>query len=368
MWSAFVVGIWCVVQPWLVWPYLQAETSRRLTLVVCAIALGLLQCRRTATPVPLPKGLGWWVAALLLVLSVQHLHLIRDATYFQFFQETALFSDGLLDVVALTWGLWALCQLPLAWFRLLPWVGMGMLLVNGAFGVAQATGHAWSIGSGHPPAEWQQAWSVSGVMGLDRFLGAYAVAWVPVLWTWTPWTVALPLALVGVSGKVTAWIGAAIALCVLKPRWARLVIPVALVASVMFCDGELSKKLPLRLTTWHATLQATTEHPVLGWGTAPLIGPTARAQYHTPLPSFHSDWLGMALHLGWPMTLWAAFGVARLWRPPRTRWEAATRASLLALAAMSAGQAVVSSARMAGVGIVLLAWWIKERSESQREA
>ena len=361
MWSALVLGIWLLVQPWLVWPYVAPEISHRLTLVVCCVSLGLLRFGDRGTHVPLPAGLNRWIAALLVVLCIQHVHLIRDSTYFQFFQETALFSDGLIDIIALAWGLWALIQLPRAWFRWLPWVGLAMLALNGVFALAQSFGWAWHLGSFHP-VQWVPGISVSGIMGLDRFLGAYAVAWLPICVLVNPWLALIPLSLVAASGKVTAWIGATVAVGIVRPRWLWIIVPIALIGVLRFSDGDLAKKMPLRLKTWQTTAHATLEHSVKGWGVGFLTGPSARLKYGTPLPSIHSDWLALAFHFGWPLTLWALLGIRWLMRHPRSDVEAALRASLLALGAMAMIQAVLSG-RIVGVALVLLAWLIVERTQ-----
>lgn len=361
MWSALVLGIWLLIQPWLVWPNLYAETSHRLTLVVCCVALGLLRLGDRAIHHPLPRGVAWWIVGCVGILVCHHLHLIRDSTYFQFFQETALFADGLCDVIVLTWGLWAVCQVPATWWREIRWVGVAMLSLNLLFIVAQGAGRHWFLGSFPQPPETQTVVGVSGLMGLDRLLGAYGVAWLPVCFAWSPWLALLPISVIAASGKVTAWIGAAVAVILMRPRWTPMLLPLALVAILCWTDGSLTKKIPLRVGTWTAAVRATRDHPWIGAGLSPLAAPTARATHQSPLPSFHSDWLALAFHFGWPLALWAGWGVRSLCRPPVTPLSRALRASLIALAVMSLGQATLSHARIAGLALVLVAWFWQEQ-------
>lgn len=372
MWSAAILAVWLVVQPWFVWPALHQDVSQRLTLVCCCVALGLLRFGDVTPQTPLPRGVGWWVAILLGVMTSHHWHLLSDGGYFQFFQETALFADGLLVVIALIWGLWALQQLPRAWFGRLRWVGLGMCTLNLLFAVAQAQGLNWHLGT--PQLTDVAASDVarygfnlykpSGVMGYDRSLGAYAVLWLPILWTWRRWMALIPLACIVLASKVTAWIGVAVVVWWLCPgwKWKVLGILMALGAAVWWSDGELVKKIPMRLLTWWHTLQGVQAYWVRGVGFSPMTSTMVRQQFGYALPGLHSDWLSLAFHAGAVVTAWAAGWMVWLaHRRPRTPMAKALQASLVAIAVMSVGQSVVSRPSVAGILLILLAWFWSEQ-------
>ena len=112
-----VLAVWLGLQPWGKWPGLPADTSHRLTLLGCAVALGLTHCARDAWMHPLPRAWVGWIVGLVGIMVLQQWPVMRDAAYFQWFQETAAFSDGLLVLLGVSWGLWAARQLPVTWFR-----------------------------------------------------------------------------------------------------------------------------------------------------------------------------------------------------------------------------------------------------------
>ena len=381
MWSALVLAVWLGVQPWLSWPELFQETSHRLTLVICCVALGLLRFGHAERMRPLPRSLGWWVAALLLVMASHHWHLIRDAAYFTFFQETALFADGVLVVVALVWGLWALRQLPAVWFQRLPWAGLALVSLNLLLSLGQARGLNWHLGTPQLSDLTADAVRIhhlnpyhpSGFMGFDRCLGAYAVAWLPILWTWWkpfqqwPWVrplAILPLGCVLLAAKVTTWIGVGVVVWWMLPGWKWKLGGVAacLAAAIWWSDGELVKKIPMRLLTWWHTAQAVSVYWLCGVGFHPMTSTLVRQKFGFALPGLHSDWLSLAFHAGAGIAAWAAGWVVWLvTQRPRTPMAKALQASLAGLAVMSLGQSVVSHASVASLALILMAWWWVEQ-------
>lgn len=386
MGKVLILGIWIGVQPWLMWPGLSQDVSQRLTLVCCAVALGLMQFGNTHSIRPLPRALGWWVFALLVVLTSHHWSLIRHAAYFEFFQETALFADGITVVIALTWGLWALQQCPAAWFRYLPWAGTGMVCLNLVFALAQWQGLPWTWNTLHPadivPGDVERyglrPFKPSGLMGLDRSLAAYGVAWLPVFLVWTPWTsrthwwkripwmAALPLILILFAGKVTAWIGVGVVAWRLLPSWRWRVVSVLLTGAAVWwwTDGDLLKKVPMRLITWHHTVQAIGTEWWRGFGFHPMTEAMVRQRFGEILPGLHSDWLKLAFHAGVVMAGWAAWLWARtVWWTPRTLMAKALQASLAALGVMAIGQSVVTHARLGGLALIFLAWLWHEQQQ-----
>lgn len=314
------------------------------------------------------------MAGLLLVMTSHHWHLIHDAAYFTFFQETALFSDGVLMVVALCWGLWALLQIPLAWFSWIRIAGVVFLIVNLVFAVAQWHGLNWHLGVPHPvnlsSAEVTRyqlsAYRASGVLGLDRSLGAYAVAWVPILWSWKRWTVVIPMVCILLAAKVTAWVGVAVVVWWLCPRWwGRLVLVGTALLAMLWCtDGELMKKIPMRVITWWHTAQGIQAFWWRGVGFHPITSTMIRQRFGYALPGLHSDWLSLAFHAGIVLALTAMLWVWKMvTQPARTTTSVALQASLAAIAVMSLGQSVVSHARIAGLMMIVIAWSIAEQRE-----
>lgn len=347
--------VWLLVQPWARWPGVFPDVSHRLTLVVCAACAGLVRCLREF-PVS-------WQAVVLLAMAVLGYHawpLVREASYFESFTETAALSDGLLVVFAYAWGVWSLTQVPVRWMRRVLWGGLVVCSTN-------VLVVAWQLAT--------QTDSV-GLMGLSRCLGATAVAWTPILMTWSPWCIMGTLWLVFFAGTHVAWAGVPIAVGFLKPRWLWWLVPVSLCGILVWSHGAQNlitspdyarfSKLNQRLQTWGPVLRATTEHPWIGWGFGPMAYSRAGQAYGARLPSVHSDWLALALFGGWPLcvaTLWAWGQV--LWTAPRTKWMAALRASLAAIGVMAMVQGVVSHARVGGLVLVLLAWWLVESRQAK---
>ena len=358
---AILLGVWLFVQPWLVWPQLLPDTSHRLTLVALASGMGLACLCRVRQAIPLPVRWAGWMACLLGVMVVHQWDVMTTGEYFRFFTETVVLSDGVLVVLALAWGLWGLRQLPARWFPLLRWAGLAMLVLNAGFMVAQAGGRRWHLGSFMPG-------HLTGVMGLDRALGAYGVAWLPIMLVWQPWASLLCLGLVACSGKFAAWIGAGVAVCLTKPSWAWGAVPVSLLGACRFGGASFWLSVHQRLDTWWTALRASVVHPWVGWGFSPMAVPTMQQQYGYALPSLHSDWLLLVICGGWPLAIltgWLAWQIMRT--PSKTAWRRATRASLLAIAFMSAIQTVASHARIAGLMLVMLAWWWMETDQQTKE-
>ena len=375
MWSAAVLTVWLGVQPWLAWPGLFSDTSHRLSLVICCVALGLLRFGECRPHRPLPRVVCWWATALLLVMTSHHWHLIRDAAYFEFFQETALFSDGVLMAVTLTWGLWALLQLPASWYRRLPWVGVGLVSLNLVLALAQAHGQSLPWIVSHPAEYAASAYKPSGFMGFDRALGAYAVAWLPVFWVmWQPvarWTwfrplILLPLACIMLASKVTTWIGVGVVAWWILPswKWKTLGLLACIATAVWWSDGDLIKKIPMRTMTWWHTAQGACAFWWRGVGFNPLATTSIRQQFGYALPGLHSDWLSLAFHAGIPIALSAACYVVWLvMQRPVTPMAGALRTSLAAIAVMSMGQSVVSQSQLSGLIMVLVVWLWGEQEQ-----
>jgi len=372
MWSAVIVAVWLGIQPWALWPGLFQETSHRLTLVCCCVTLGLLRFGDARAHQPLPRSVGWWVAALLLVMTSHHWHLIREASYFQFFQETALFADGVLMVIALTWGLWALWQLPIAWARWLPWCGVALVSLNLVLACAQQVGIPWTLGTFHPGSDFSpelitkyglSPYRPSGFMGFDRSLGAYAVAWLPILWTWKRWAAFPALGCICLASKVTTWVGVGVVAWWLLPeKWKGVGVMASCVAALWWSDGDLAKKIPMRVMTWWHTAQAVSVYWWRGVGFHPMTSTVVRQHFGYALPGLHSDWLSLALHAGTLITAWAAGGMGWVARQrPRTSMARALQASLVALAVMSLGQSVVSQSSLASLAMIFAVWWWREQ-------
>lgn len=346
-----LLGAWALIQPWLRWPTLAPDVSHRMTLVLLAVALGLSQLPQ-AMRHPMPLAWWGWIAGLIVMLGCHAWPTVSSGGYFDRFHETAAFSDGLLVAVALAWGLWAAMQLPRHWLRRLRWAGVAMCGAN----LVAVAYHCWSVRDLTPGD------NIAGLMGLNRFLGIYAVAWLPVLFRWRWWLAILPILLVGYAGKTTAWMGLAVAAWFLCPRgrlaWASL----AIIIGLWVVPTDLGAKLAMRLDVWSQALTASLVHPFLGVGFSPLTGLSLRTASGYALPSLHSDILSLALRAGWPLALVAVGIAARvLCQPPRTDWASALRASLAALAAMACLHGVLGHARIAGLALLLLAWWFVEQ-------
>ena len=344
-----------LVQPWLTWPHLSSDTSHRLTLVCCLVGLGLHRMLAVVPTVRLPLSWGTWVVALLGVLIVRSWHVVVSGDYFRFFQETALFSDGLIAVLSCVWGAWALLQLPPSTFRRMRWLGVAFLLVNGLMALA----------------EWWTSHRVEGLLGTDRLLATYAVAWVPICFTWHPALTLLPFALVVASAKPLPLLAAVFSLWpVLRGRWRWSVAVAGLVAvGYAFNVPSLAAKVSQRWETWETALRASVAHPWSGWGTSPLTVTVIRQQYGYLLPSLHSDWLSLVVQFGWLVAVGAFVLWSRLLREPaRTIWARACQGSLLGIGALAAVQATVSHARIAGVMLIVLAWYMAEQRQEPLHA
>lgn len=354
-----LVGLcWLLVQPWLVWPSLATDSSHRLTLVSCAVGLGLVTCSTSGPRQALPAT---WTCALSLLAGsiVWHaLPIVRAGGYFEHFRETALACDGMLVLLACWWGAWALRQVPRAWFHALPWCGLAMLLLNAVYVVAQAAGQGWHLGG----YEHQ-----SGVLGMDRLLGAYALAWLPICWVWRRWLVVLPMALIVASGKVLVLGAAVMTVCwLLTGRWRWLPL-LGLLAIPWVHTGLWGLQITQRLKTYGALVSAIGERPWAGWGFAPMTLTTLQQQHPGILPSLHSDWLALAFHAG----VLVVVAVLLVWgrvvlSVPKTRWAHAVQASLVGLGVLAASQHVVGHARLGGLAIVFMIWWLHEQAEEAR--
>ena len=95
--------------------------------------------------------------------------------------------DIVVTVAGLVGGWWGTRCLPTRWFRHLRWVGLLIVSVNVVVSV-------WQIAH-HPQWAWGVK-SVAGLCGYDRYLGAQAVAWFPVLLAWLRPLALLPVWLV----------------------------------------------------------------------------------------------------------------------------------------------------------------------------
>ena len=348
VWLWLLVG----VQPWLRWPGLSLEISSRLTLTVCCVGLGLTQMVGSPPRWRLPPAWGAWLVGLGGVLLLQRWPIIATGGYFEWFRETALLSDGLITLLAVTWGLWALLQVPPRTFRTLRWGGLAFLLVNLWVAVGQA---------------WAQGWTASGVLGMDRFLAAYALAWLPVCWVWTPWLALVPVSLLLLAHKPLALLAAAFAWMAVIRSPRRWVIPCGV--SLVVWASLLSSwpiQVSQRAVTWGHALQASLTHPWIGWGFSPMLWSQLRQTHGYLLPSLHSDWVTLIVSAGWLVALWAAWCWGSLIRtPPRTRWGLACQASLVGIGVLALVQEAMSQARIAGVMLVVLGWWHAEQRESR---
>ncbi len=367
---AIIGGLWAwvLVQPWLMWPNLQPDVSQRLSLVCCCLIVGLITITMSGQRTGLPPAVSGWVALLVLVMFLHQGPIITDGGYFEFFQETAVFSDGIFLLVAVTWGVWGLLQVPGQLFRWLRWAGLLMVCVNLAFCLVQALGLTWTPTVVHPG-------KLSGLMGLDRGLGAYGVLWLPILllwprkWYWGVLLALLPFALVVIAGKVTTWIGTTVAVWWLwRSRWRWAVLPPGIWVAMRFGgESALNLKLEQRWLTWIHTLQAIGDRPLAGWNFHLWTGAVTLPKYGYVLPSIHSDWLSLAFCAGVPVTLFAVCIVVRMaWTSCGTRMARALQASLVAVAVMSAGQSVVSHARIGGLVILFGVWlWHEHRLKEE---
>ena len=341
-----LIACWLGVQPWLVWPALFAETSQRLTLVCLCAALGLLTCLESRWHAGLPAAM---VVSVLWAVGVMTWHqwpIIQDGGYFEFFQESALFSDGLLLLLAWVWGLWAWRQCPRRTWRWVAWGGVAFLALNAGVIVVQALGYPWTWGVVHPG-------KLSGLLGSDRILGAVGVFWFPWVWRHARGLVWLPLTLVVVAGKVTAWLGLLTAWLWLSPCWGWLLAPLGGWAAWHWTDGNILLKISQRWETWTHTWQAILQHPWVGWGFHPMMEVQVRQTVGYALPSLHSDWLSLAFRGGLPLLLLAVGTWSWIcWRGRRH----AMSAGLMALGVMACGQAIISQASIAGLVIAGTAW------------
>jgi len=350
---ALLAGL-LLVQPWLRWPSLWPDTSHRLTLVCLLVAFGLHRVVSGQARERFPAAWAWWVAAVLGVLVAQSWHVIASGDYFRYFQETALFSDGLIALLSGVWGLWALVQLPAQTFRACRWVGLAFLVVN----VLVMGGQAWAHRQ------------MVGAFGLERLAGAYGVAWLPVCLAWHPAAAVAPALMIALCHKPLPMIAALMACWPLCPRRWKSVLMTAVVVSTWLWLGTTSLvalKVAQRTDTWWHAWCASLVHPWVGWGLTPFALNTIRQTYGYLLPSLHSDWLALAVHLGWVV----AGGAVWLWSrtvrmAPCTRWATAVQGSLLGLGMLSAVQSTVSHARMAGLLLFFLAWFaVEQREESE---
>lgn len=344
--GAVLLTAWVLAQPYVRWPMLGPSVSSRLTLVVLCFAFGVWACRHTSQPLP-----RRWLAlggALLGVLAWHTRPIVQDGGYFRMAQETALLADGALLVVALIFGLWGLRQLPLAWFRCLRWAGLLTVSANLAVALWQWT---------HPVSK-SASW---GLLGMPHVLAAYALLWLPVLWTWRKPLVVLPLLLLLLTHKASAWF--ALAVIVWQWRllgWGWLVG----VCGAMACWSGMAlfPKLWMRLTTWELAVKETLKHPLVGQGFSPFAGvrfPTAEGFL---LPSLHCDLLTLAIHAGWLVALGAValYGQV-LWTPAKTSWARACQASAWGLGVLALGQGVFGDCRVAGTALLLLVWHLREQ-------
>lgn len=317
-----------------------------MTLVLLATLAGLGQlCARTAIPLPRLWAVlvGWGIAVILY----HQRQLIAHAAYFDFFQETALFCNGLLVLVTLTWGAWALRQLPLPWLRRMRWLGLACLLSNGIIVILQ---HAqlWQAGAFPLPHP-------SGLFPLDRLLGAYALAWLPICWVWWAPLAVVPGLLILASGKpfVIAW--AVVSLCWLTRRWWPLLVGTG--AIWLLRGYSIPLRLSQRLDTWGTLSQYSLEAPWVGHGFHPMV----YATHPLPLPNPHSDWLALAFHAGWITVGFVGLLAWTVWHTPtHTTWGEALRISLVSLAGLSLVQSTLAHACVSGLALLFLVWWSRE--------
>ena len=308
------------------------------------------------------------------VLGVSVWHgwpVLSHGAYVEYYLEWQFLSNGLLLVLAGVWGLWALGQWPVIWLRRLRWIGLGMLLLNMVFAVAQKHGLVWHLGSWHPADIYPEAImrygsnpvKPSGVMGLDRVLGAYAVAWLPILCAWRWWLGAIPLLLVACAMKTSIWLGATVALVGMsRGRWKLVVGGMGVVMALVYSDGEIAKKLLQRWETWGPILSAVKDHPWVGHSFSFLAYSCAQVLYGARLPSLHSDWLALLFHAGGVVTGLVAFAWRQAVRAvPQTRWASALQVSFASIGVMALGQSVVSEPGLTGLLVLLLAWWWSEQ-------
>lgn len=361
--SGGLLWVWLVIQPWCLWPGVPSDAGHQLTLTLCAAGMGLAGCAADQ-PRALRLPSAWLLAAgaLLLVMLIQRVGTIASGDYFGAFLETAALADGALVLLACSWGLWALIQLPIGWLRAIRWAGLVMLLANIVLVICQR--HVWPT-EGLPKP-------IAGLLGLDRFLGAYAVAWLPILSIWRWWLAGVPLALLVLTGKASSWIGVAAVVAYRWPLRAWWSVPCAIGMVVGCADwpvlmGEWPTHLSITLQrwqTWRPLLSATLDHPWIGWGFSPLTMSIVRSAHAARLPEAHSDWLSLVLHAGWPVVALIACAWAWIvWPRSAHRRVAALQASMFALGVMALGHSLMSHARIAGLMVVLLAWWWKERHE-----
>jgi len=352
--GVLLVAVWVLVAPWMAWPHLPPEVSRRLTLVVCWVGLGLWGCSRTGHAVGLPRTWMAVVVALLAVMGWHLLPMVREATYFERFIETAFLADGLIVLLAGVWGLWAARQLPLVWLRRLRWAGLVMVVAN-----LVACAHGATM---------------TGLLGRDKLLGAYALLWLPVLVAWRWWLAPLPLALLWACGSETMWVGVAVMAVYGWPRRAWWLVPLVVIVGLLHADWHVVgrgqdrtySKVVQRLETWPAVVLATAAHPVAGWGYSPMAFHRMQAAHGPRLPSVHSDWLSVAFHAGWvvcALLCWVWVSILRA--PPRSPWQRALQAGICGIGVLGLGQSLVSDPRIAGLLLLLLAWWWAERDNGQ---
>jgi len=344
-----------MIQPFALWPGLLPDASHRLSLVALCSLMGVTTMTRTGWH----RGLPWsWMLACLALAVGLGLHAaqaLADGQAFRLFHEAALFADGGLVLLALPLGAWALLNVPLAWMRRLPILGAALLVGNLLYATAQAHGLTWRAWSWHPYL------GVSGLMGMDRCLGAWAAIWAPVLWVSQPWLGVGCAALVMLSGKMSAVLGLSVAAASLMPprrRW--IGGAVAVVGALGLWTSGSSLAVWQRLQTYWHTIEASLRHPWIGWGFHPMRYAEASAFGYT-LPSAHSDWLSLAFHGGWVLVAalaWVAWRLVSV--PARSSKAKALRAGLLACLAMSAVQTVVGHARIGSLVLLFIVWYFRE--------
>lgn len=351
---AAALAVFLIVQPWLVWPHLTSDVSHRLTLTCSMVGLGLWQIVSAPATILLPRAWALWVFACLAVLVRHAWQIVVSGGYFEFFQETALFSDGLITLLSLTWGLWALLQQPTRAFRVGRWGWMAFLAINLVMAASQ----------------WITHQTVTGVLGVDRLLGAYAVMAIPLCLTWRRPLVIVPLALLLLAQKPLPCLAALIACWpLIRARWRGLYTIALTSAALWFVCTSSTLKITQRADTWWHALQASGAHPWGGWGFDPMVFGTISQQYGYLLPNLHSDWLALAVQAGWLVAL----GAFSLWGRivltiPRTSWARACQGSLLGLGVLCAVQSTISHARLGGVALFLLAWFTAEQRQEHVHA
>ena len=340
--------MWIGVQPWLRWAQLTPDVSHRLTLMVCALAMGLCSLGLPRAARSLPATWLWVVWGSVAVIACQVRPIVLQALYLTQFHETAALSDGALIVVSGAWGVWAFRQYPLTWARRLRWAGLALLAVS--------VWMAWG------QSQWGRHLGAGGLLGMDRCLGAYAVLWAPILMAWNPWLFLLPLLAVWLSGKLFAWVGLCLVIARARWRWKWALLLGCLIAAQRSYMGSHALQVIQRVTTWGPLMRALPAHPFIGWGFDPMAYGRIAAAFHPAMPNAHSDWLALALFGGWPLALlvgWAWWRIVRT--APTTRWMAALRTSVFATGVCAFGQEAISHARVAGTMLLLLGWWAIER-------